>query len=150
MAYLPEGIKMTETIQIKYEILRWIAMPFAAFLGATVGCFLIVGFQWLILRFFHGFSENGGCFIYILPLVASAIYGWLFVVSAAKVAPRGKFTACVVMVTVQGVLFLMAGIVYCVSSDDPTGSKIWESLRLAVAVGSSIVSLTDSKEFGWA
>ncbi len=137
---------MQET-PIKHEALRWIAMPFAATLGATLGCFLIVGLHWLWLRFFQGYSETGACFLYILSIASSVVYGWLFTLIASEVAPRGKFIACVVMVTVQGVLFTMVGIMYCMSFLT-TGSKVWECLLLAVAVGSSIASLVNNNTAG--
>lgn len=83
---------------------RWPLLPFAAFLGAIVGTSLIGLLQWFGMKMQGGFSTDGWYFIYVMPVISSAIFGWLYVLITLNVAPKGKFVAAIAMVILLGAM----------------------------------------------
>jgi len=133
--------EVTPPNQPKYEWLRWIALPFAAFLGAGVASVVSVYFWWLPQKFFGGWNESGACFQYILPCISSAIFGGAFVSISFKVAPRGKAVAGLVMTTIMCVLLLLSHIVLVIRADDTTGEKVFLSINVLITITSAIITL---------
>jgi len=125
----------------KYEWLRWIALPFAAFVGAGVGSQVLVWLWWFPQKFFGGWNESGACFQYVLPCISSAIFGGTFVAISFKVAPRGKAVAGVVMTTIMSVLLILAHIVVLITSYDSTGEKIFLTIQGLCVLVSAVVTL---------
>lgn len=89
---------------------RWPLLPFAAFAGAMAGSAAFMLLQWVSMKMQGGYSEDGWFFLYIVPLMQSAMFGYLYALISCHVAPYGKFIAGVVMVTilVGGLLLLLA------------------------------------------
>jgi hypothetical protein len=85
---------------------RWPLLPFAALIGAMLGSALFMAFQWLAMKFRGDFNEDGWYFLYIMPVIQSAIFGWLYVLITYKIAPQGKFIAGIVMTTILILLSL--------------------------------------------
>jgi len=125
----------------KYEWLRWIALPFAAFVGAGVGSQVLVWLWWFPQKFLGGWNESGACFQYVLPCISSAIFGGTFVAISFKVAPRGKAVAGVVMTTIMSVLLILAHIVVLITSYDSTGEKIFLTIQGLCVLVSAVVTL---------
>ena len=89
------------------ETLRWISLPFATFIGAFLGCVLLVMFQWFSMKMWSGYiSENGWYYRYIMPFLSSVFFGYFFSTISLEVAPKHKVIATTVMVTLLGVLCL--------------------------------------------
>ena len=128
------------------EIFRWIAMPFAAFLGAGIGSMIIPWLIWLYHKYWIGYSEKGGCFLSVLPLFSHALFGWLFVIITCQVAPRGKLISGVVMTTILGGACLLQVVGEWQRSGETTGEKIWSTILVSVAVVSAIITLAQNED----
>jgi hypothetical protein len=87
------------------DILRWIALPFATFIGAALGSILLGLLQWFSLKMFGGpsVSENGWYYRYVMPFFSSVVFGYFFATISLEVAPTSKIIASTVMVTLLGV-----------------------------------------------
>ena len=87
------------------DILRWIALPFATFIGAALGCILLGLLQWFSLKMFGGpsVSEYGWYYKYVMPFLSSVFFGYFFATISLEVAPTSKIIASTVMVTLLGV-----------------------------------------------
>lgn len=143
---VPSGDFARQTLSVtsnrpKHELLRWIALPFAAFLGAPVGGFLLAMFWWLPQKFLGGWNENGACFQYLLPCLSSAACGGFFVAISMMVAPRGKAVTAVVMTTTLCVLLILGHILFLVLVIETTGTKVFATVQLAVLLVSAVVTL---------
>lgn len=126
--------------------LRWLLMPFAAFIGGSVGAFLLAFLQWVGLKMHGGFSEDGWYFIYILPIVCSVTFGWLYVLITLNIAPHGKFIAGVVMTTILGVITAF-GIVFLWSGPrNDTVEVVQSTLGSIASMVAAIVSLVSLKD----
>jgi hypothetical protein len=86
---------------------RWFFVPVAALAGGIVGSYALGVVAWLGAKMHGGYSEDGWWFRYILPVLMSATFGWLYGLIACAVAPRGKIYAGIVMTT----LLIIVGIV---------------------------------------
>ena len=102
---------MTNSVQegVSGQWWRWPLMPFAAVIGGALGALLLVLVQWFFMKLQGGFSEDGWMFRYVLPIVASGAFGWIYVWITCKMAPRGKVISGIVMTTILG-LFLLANV----------------------------------------
>jgi hypothetical protein len=78
---------------------RWPLVPIAAIGGSVLGSALFGLIQWFGMKLQGGFSEDGWMYQYILPVLTSAIFGWLFIYISCAVAPRGKLITGTVMTT---------------------------------------------------
>ncbi|ENM5891519.1 hypothetical protein E5115_004029, partial [Vibrio mimicus] len=65
----------------------WPLLPFASIIGAALGAFLLVLIQWFGMKVQGGFREDGWYFLYIMPVLSSAIFGWLFSYITLYLAP---------------------------------------------------------------
>ena len=90
------------------NILRWIALPFAAFIGAFLGSALLALFQWFSIKMFGPVSEDGWFARYVLPFLSSVFFGYFYSTISLEVAPTSKIIAATVMVTLLGVFSLFA------------------------------------------
>ncbi|ADO00843.1 hypothetical protein Gbem_4143 [Citrifermentans bemidjiense Bem] len=125
---------------------RWPILPLAAVLGALVGAFLLTLLQWIGMKMQGGFREDGWYFRYILPVISSAVFGWLYALITLNVAPRGKVIASVVMTTILGVLALLGLIFTWFYKLDDIGTAVQStvgSIASLVAAIATIVSLKD-------
>jgi len=85
------------------NILRWIALPFAAFIGAFLGSVLLALFQWFSIKMWAQVSEDGWYAKYVMPFLSSVFFGYFYSIISLEVAPRSKIIATTVMVTLFGV-----------------------------------------------
>ncbi len=79
---------------------RWVLMPFAAVGGALIGAILFTLVQWFGMKLQGGYSEDGWMFLYVLPLISSVVFGWLYVYISCAVAPSAKAIAGIIMTTI--------------------------------------------------
>lgn len=127
----------------KHEWLRWIAMPFAAIVGAATAATVLTALWWFSTGWMAGWSTDGGCFQYILPCVSSGLFGVCFVAISVEVAPRGKQVAGIVMTTILGVLLLSGLAATLIYGDGGMGEKIFLSIQVAVCLATSIITLVN-------
>jgi uncharacterized membrane protein YeaQ/YmgE (transglycosylase-associated protein family) len=85
------------------NILRWIALPFAAFIGAFLGSVLLALFQWFSIKMWAQVSEDGWYAKYVMPFLSSVFFGYFYSIISLEVAPRSKIIATTVIVTLFGV-----------------------------------------------
>ena len=88
--------------------LRWVALPFAAFIGALLGSILLGIFSWWGAKLYGGFYEDGWYYRYLMPVFTSGAFGYFFSLISLAVAPKSKIIAATVMVTLLGVLSLVS------------------------------------------
>ena len=84
---------------LHYQWWRWPLVPIAAIAGGMAGSLLFGALNWFSFKLHGGFSEDGWWYRYILPIIISGIFGWLYVKISYYVAPRGKFITGIVMTT---------------------------------------------------
>lgn len=85
---------------------RWPILPFASFLGAALGASFFLLLQWGIAKVRGDFSEDGWYFVYILPMLSSAVFGYLLVFITLYIAPKGKVIAAAIMLIVLCMILL--------------------------------------------
>lgn len=121
-------------------------MPIAAFLGAMLFSALLLLMQWTAMKMRGGFSEDGWYYLYILPIIQSAVFGYSYARISCWVAPSGKLVAGIVMVTVLLLLASAILILTWLLPDMPLG----ESVRSTIGVGAlgiaSVVGLLAAKD----
>ena len=132
--------------KVKSEWWRWPLLPFAAVIGAALGAVLLTLFQWFGMKIQGGFSEDGWYYRYILPVISSAAFGWLYVLITLNVAPRGKVIAAVVLTTIMGVLVVLGIILTWTGPVNDTARAVQStvgSIASMIAAVATIVSLKD-------
>ena len=90
------------------DTLRWIALPFATFIGAFLGCVILALLQWFSMKMFANVSDDGWFARYVIPFLSSVFFGYFFSIISLEVAPRSKVIAATVMVTLLGVFSLFS------------------------------------------
>lgn len=129
-------------------IFRWIALPFAAFIGALAGSILLGAFQWLSLKMYGGMSEDGWYFTYLLPFFSSIAFGYLFTIISLQVAPESKVIATTVMVTLLGVMNLIILFLgWKMQISDDFGYFIKLILAIVGTMVAAISALVNHKEY---
>lgn len=121
-------------------------MPFASLLGAMVGTFLIGLLQWFSMKMHGGFSTDGWYFMYVMPVISSAVFGWLYVLITLNVAPKGKFITAIVMVTVLVVLGIIGQIFSWANPYNTIGYSTQGTLSILATTLSSIISLVSYRD----
>jgi hypothetical protein len=107
---------------------RWPMIPLASVTGAVVGTVAITAFQWLGMKIQGGFSEDGWWYRFILPVISSATFGYIYAAIACYVAPKGKVIAGTVMTTVLGLVLLLGLVLAWASSK----YSFWESMQTTI------------------
>lgn len=125
---------------------RWVALPFAAILGAMLCAFIISILQAASMFLFGGFSTDSVYSKYILPIFSSAIFGWIYVLITLNVAPRGKLIAAVVMITILGVISVVTQAHIWISPEYSLGYAIHSAIAALVTIGTSIMALALNKD----
>lgn len=90
------------------DTLRWVALPFAAFIGALLGSILLGIFSWWSAKLYGGFHEDGWYYRYLMPIFSSGAFGYFFSIISLAVAPKSKIIAATVMITLLGVFSLFS------------------------------------------
>lgn len=121
----------------------WPLLPFAAVIGASIGAFLLTLMQWFGMKMQGGFSEDGWYFLYILPVISSAVFGWLYAYITLYLAPKGKVVTASVMVTVLGVISAMF---MWLNSHRELGEAIQASLGSITTMIAAIATIVTQKD----
>jgi len=125
---------------------RWPLLPFAAIIGAMIGAALLTLLQWFGMKMQGGFSTDGWYFLYVLPVISSIVFGWLYVLITLNVAPKGKVIAAIVMTTVLGVLIAFSLFFVWAYPDEEIGSTIQTTIGSLATIIAAIVSIVNYKD----
>jgi hypothetical protein len=117
---------------------RWPLLPFAAYLGASVGSELLTVLSWLYVALRGGPTQDGLVFLHIVEIVQSAVYGYLFGYIACAVAPRAKRTAGGVMAGVLAIATLFALFLVWTDSYRPLVPTSLTTIQLLGSVAAAI------------
>ena len=123
---------------------RWPLLPFAAVAGALAGSIIAVLFLWFGMKLQGGFSEDGWYFRYVMPVISSAIFGYLFAHISCEMAPRGKVIAGTVMVTILGLFGLLGIVLAWIVPDYPVGQAIQATVGTVATMIAAVVTLMDA------
>lgn len=124
-----------------YNLLRWISMPLAAFLGAFVGDLLILLLIGFVIHQFGDFqklTESDSFRDYFYLPISYLVYPWLFIQITNKVAPNSKKTASVVMITLLATTLLLLNIYQWVSGSNSLAEKIGSAILFLILITMSI------------
>lgn len=124
----------------------WPLLPFAAVLGASIGAFLLTLMQWFGMKMQGGFSEDGWYFLYILPVISSVAFGWLYAYITLYLAPKGKVVTASVMVTVLGVISAIGLLFMWLNPLRELGEAIQASLGSITTMIAAIATIVTQKE----
>lgn len=119
----------------------WPLMPFAAVIGATVSTMAIGIIMWLGMKFQGGYSEDGWYFLYVMPIVTSAIWGGIYSFISYHMVPSGRLASGTVMVTLLSVLAVFILVATWVVSGIDTGTKIQNTAGLIASVLGAVFGL---------
>jgi len=127
---------------------RWPLIPIAAPTGAILGSTLLGIVQWFSMKMYGGFHEDGWYYLYVMPLITSFVFGWLWCYIAASFAPKGKTTTGAVMATILAMLMVFLIFVSFTQLESTTGERIQLVLAsIATLIGSVIaVAQTHDEE----
>ena len=117
-------------------------MPFATILGSMIGGALATAFLWFSMKLQGGFSEDGWYFLYIMPIISSAVFGWLYATIVCHVAPRGKVIAGTVMVTILGLIGVVGALITWLDQTKSVG----EAIQITVGTVATMLSLIHISE----
>ena len=114
------------------QVLRWIAVLPGAAAGATVVSF--------ILNLMAYFPPEDGLGKLLAPIVANGASGWIFVFSAAYIAPRAKITVAIIFAAICLSALTLAAFV------NVRDQNWWHLLRnVALLTGSIIAAVSIAK-----
>lgn len=125
---------------------RWPLMPFASFIGATLGAILFTLFQWFGMKLSGGYSEDGWYYLYILPVISSGIFGWLYVLITITVAPKGKIISAIIMTTIFGVLLVLASLYSWIDPHREFGYAFQSTISGITSLIAAIASIVNYKD----
>jgi len=124
----------------------WPLLPFAVVIGASIGAFLLTLIQWLGMKMQGGFSEDGWYYLYILPVVSSAAFGWLYAYITLYLAPNGKIIAASVMVTVLGVIMAIGLLIMWLNPNRVLGESVQASIGSIATLVAAIATIVTQKD----
>jgi hypothetical protein len=122
---------------------RWPLLPFAAVAGALAGSIVATLFMWFGMKFQGGFSEDGWYYRYVIPVIASAIFGFIYTLISCEMAPRGKLITGTVMVTILGLFGLLSIILTWAMPDFPVGDAIQSTVGTIASMIAAVMTLMD-------
>jgi hypothetical protein len=123
---------------------RWLLLPFAAGAAALAGSMIASLFWWFGMKLQGGFSEDGWYFRFVLPAIASAIFGYLYTHISCEMAPRGKLIAGTVMVTILGLFGLLSIVLAWAMPDYPVGEAIQATVGTIATMIAAVMTLMDA------
>ena len=130
-----------ENSNIKSQWWRWPLMPFASFIGASIGAVLFTALQWFGMKLYGGYSEDGWFYIYVLPIISSAVFGWIYVWITYNIAPTGKLIAGAVMTTVLGFIGVASLVIVWGVDKYSTSEAIQSTVGAVATLFTAIVTL---------
>ena len=119
-------------------------MPFAAIVGALAGSIAVALFLWFTMKLQGGYSEDGWFYLYIMPIITSAIFGYLYTLISCEMAPRGKLIAGTVMVTILGLFSLVCVVAAWATQNYPTGRAIQGTVGIVATMVAAVMTLVDA------
>lgn len=122
---------------------RWPLLPFAAVAGGMTGAFLANLFTWFGMKLRGGYSEDGWFYLYVMPVLSSALFGYLYTAIACHMAPRGKLIAGTVMVTALGLFGLLSIVLAWTLPDYGTLKATQATVSIIAMMIAAIVALMD-------
>ncbi len=122
---------------------RWPLIPFVGVVAGTLGAIAFGLFQWIGMKLAGGYSEDGWYFLYILPVITSGIFGYVFVTSTHYVAPRGKFISSVVMTTILGLFLLLSVVLAWGPAHESVGDSVQMTVGCVAALVAAIATLVN-------
>lgn len=120
---------------------RWPLLPFAAIAGALASSAACVLFVWFSMKFQGGYTEDGWYYLYVMPLMASATFGYVYALIAITVAPCGKVIAGTVLVTLLAVFGALTAFVAWVSPSSTITYAIQSTLSTVSMLCAALVVL---------
>jgi hypothetical protein len=125
---------------------RWPLLPFAVVAGALAGAFALTVVQWLGMKWQGGYSEDGWYYRYVLPVVSSAFFGWLYALIALNVAPNAKILASVVMTTILGVISAIGLLSVWSDHRKSLAEAIQSTIGSIASLTAAIVTIVSSRD----
>lgn len=125
----------------KHDWWRWPLVPFVGVVAGALGAVAFGLLQWIGMKFYGGFSEDGWFFMYILPTMTSAVFGYAFVASTHYVAPKGKVISAVVMTTLLGLFFLLSVVLAWGTYKQSTAESVKTTVGCVAALVAAIATL---------
>jgi hypothetical protein len=122
---------------------RWPLLPFAAIAGALAGSIIAILFLWFGMKLQGGFSEDGWYFRYVMPVISSAIFGYLYTHRSCEMAPRGKVIAGTVMVTILGLFGLLSFVLAWAIPDYSVGQAIQTTVGTVATMIAAVSTLME-------
>jgi uncharacterized membrane protein YvlD (DUF360 family) len=123
---------------------RWPLLPFAAVAGALVGSVLASLLMWFGMKLQGGYTEDGWYFRYVMPVISSAIFGYLYAHISCEMAPCGKIIAGTVMVTTLGLFGLLISVLAWTIPDYPIGEAIQVTVGTVATMIAAVLTLIDA------
>lgn len=102
--------------------------------------------QWFGMKFSGGFSEEGWCFIYILPIITSAVFGYLWVQISYYVAPKNKKITTVFMTVLLVAILLVVTAFSLLDLNNGTSEKVQSVLGGIAIIVAAVYTIMDLQE----
>lgn len=84
--------------EITIIVLRWIAILPAATVSYVFGYLFLIFTNWLLIKFYFTTNGDGGYFTeYLMPLIATGISSYFFIVIGTAVAPSKKSNVALIL-----------------------------------------------------
>lgn len=128
---------------VRYDVLRWVAMPFAAVIGASLGAGVLV---LMVFTAPAGFLLRGSYIVYIISIISAYVFGFLYAYIVYAISPRSKEVAVVVMTTVLCVMGTMMLILGWVLASDNTSLAIRATLQIIAAMVAAVLVAKSCKK----
>ena len=122
---------------------RWALLPFATIGGAVIGAFITWFTLWFGMKLRGEIGMDGWYFRYVMPVLVSAVFGCVYAYIAYEMAPRSKAIAGTVMVTILGVLTVIALLQTWVAPDITIGKQINMTVGGAATMIAAVLTLVE-------
>lgn len=87
------------------NVLRWIGVLPVACLVYVLGYFVLMGINWLTVKFYIDTDGDGGWMnIYLWPIIATGVAGFYFVTAGSLLAPNNRKSVALVLMILICVL----------------------------------------------
>lgn len=125
---------------------RWPLILPACIVGSILGSIAMWLFQWLGMKFTGGYSKDGWYFLYILPIITSATFGYLWVKIACQVAPKAKKISAIVTTTILITTLALTIIYSLMNPNYGMTEKVQSCLGGIAMVIAAIITIIEFKE----
>lgn len=122
---------------------RWPIMPFAAVGGATAGSVALGLVTWVGMKMQGGYAEDGWFYRFVLPVMLSGAFGYIYAKIAYHVAPSGKMVAAIVMVTLLGLLVIASTVLGWILPAIGTADAIRATVATIATIVGALIALAD-------